>query len=251
MGIKIGRLDFGPRGLLPAATGLVLLGAALCCNTIPRATLSWRRSPLQQAYGSYALLNHAPKRRSSRAARRAAPRGAQEAIGVVLYVNVRLAWACDLLGARLYGVACALLAAKLTPAKAFDNGNTFVFVVPIFVEWVSTRCGSCAVSRLKCAWNAEVAALKTVAAVQFVALRSRSRSRWGSGLHPPRAALRFICRCRRRHSRGAGGRVPGRWPSGPAPPGPLDRGAAASSGRRALALRPWPRPSRRSLTPRA
>ena len=118
------------------------------------------------------MLGHAPEKTVIARGIVAPHREAyKRAIGVVLYVNVRLAWACDLLGARFYGVACALLAAKLTPTKAFDNGNTFVFVVPIFcgVGLDAVRQLRCIVGQ-ECAWNAEVATLRTVAAVQFVAL---------------------------------------------------------------------------------
>ena len=175
MGLKVGRLDFKAHGLLGTA-GLVLLGASLCCSTDTASYLVLASIPITTglAYGSYALLGHAPERtviaRGIVAPHREAYR---RAIGVVLYVNVRLAWAAQgwPLGARPYGVACALLAAKLAPTKAFDNGNTFVFVVPIFcgVGLDAARQVRCVASD-ECAWNAEVATLRTVAAVQFVAL---------------------------------------------------------------------------------
>ena len=173
MGIKIGRLDFKAHGLLGTA-GLFLLGAALCCSTDTARYLIMASIPVTTglAYGSYALLGHAPERTVIARGIVAPHREAyKRAIGVVLYVNVRLAWACDLLGARLYGVACALLAARLAPTKAFDNGNTFVFVVPIFcgVGLDAVRQLRC-IAAQECAWNAEVATLRTVAAVQFVAL---------------------------------------------------------------------------------
>jgi len=173
MGIKIGRLDFKAHGLLGTA-GLVLLGATLCCSTETARYLIMASIPVTTglAYGSYALLGHAPERTVIARGIVAPHREAyKRAIGVVLYVNVRLAWACDLLGARIYGVACALLAARLAPTKAFDNGNTFVFVVPIFcgVGLDAVRQLRC-IAAQECAWNAEVATLRTVAAVQFVAL---------------------------------------------------------------------------------
>jgi hypothetical protein len=175
MGLKVGRLDFKAHGLLGTA-GLVLLGASLCCSTDTASYLVLASIPITTglAYGSYALLGHAPEQtviaRGIVAPHREAYR---RAIGIVLYVNVRLAWAAQgwPLGARPYGVACALLAAKLAPTKAFDNGNTFVFVVPIFcgVGLDAARQVRCVASD-ECAWNAEVATLRTVAAVQFVAL---------------------------------------------------------------------------------
>lgn len=175
MGLKVGRLDFKAHGLLGTA-GLALLGASLCCTAETASYLVLASIPITTglAYGSYALLGHAPERtviaRGIVAPHREAYR---RAIGVVLYVNVRLAWAAQgwPLGARFYGVACALLAAKLAPTKAFDNGNTFVFVVPIFcgVGLDAARQVRC-VAAGACAWNAEVATLRTVTAVQFVAL---------------------------------------------------------------------------------
>jgi len=173
MGIKIGRLDFKAHGLLGTA-GLLLLGAALCVKDDVARYLIMASIPVTTglAYGSYALLGHAPEKTVIARGIVAPHREAyKRAIGVVLYVNVRLAWACDLLGARLYGVACALLAARLAPTKAFDNGNTFVFVVPIFcgVGLDAVRQLRC-IAAQECAWNAEVATLRTVAAVQFVAL---------------------------------------------------------------------------------
>jgi hypothetical protein len=173
MGIKIGRLDFKAHGLLGTA-GLLLLGAALCVKDDVARYLIMASIPVTTglAWGSYALLGHAPEKTVIARGIVAPHREAyKRAIGVVLYVNVRLAWACDLLGARVYGVACALLAARLAPTKAFDNGNTFVFVVPIFcgVGLDAVRQLRCIVGN-ECAWNAEVATLRTVAAVQFVAL---------------------------------------------------------------------------------
>ena len=248
MGIKIGRLDFKAHGLLGTA-GLLLLGAALCCNQNVARYLIMASIPVTTglAWGSYALLGHAPEKTVIARGIVAPHREAyKRAIGVVLYVNVRLAGP-DLLGARVYGVACALLAAKLTPTKAFDNGNTFVFVVPIFcgVGLDAVRQLRC-IAAQECAWNAEVATLRTVAAVQFVALLVSFAFTLGFRGYIRLTRLYALSACwpASRAPAGGGGWAP--WPSndftflldadrrGP-PPDP-----------KTLPLGPWPRPSRRS-----
>ena len=210
---KSRRLDFKAHGLLGTA-GLVLLGAALCCNQNVARYLIMASIPVDDglSMGSYALLGHAPEKtviaRGIVAPHRALPYKSV-AIGVVLYVNVRLAWTtCDLLDARLYGVACALLAAKLTPTKAFDNGNTFVFVVPIFCG-----VGLDAVRQLRCIARSRVRMERRSGDVEngggraVCSAKGVVRVHAGlSGLHPPRAALRPIGRRRGRHPGGARGR---------------------------------------------
>ena len=121
--IKIGRLDFKAHGLLARPASSCSAHAMLreearylIMASIPVTT--------GQPMG-LRLLSHAPEKTVIARGIVTPHREAyKRAIGVVLYVNVRLAWACDLLGARVYGVACALLAAKLTPTKALDKRNT-------------------------------------------------------------------------------------------------------------------------------
>ena len=54
----------------------------------------------------------------------------RRAIGVVLYVNARLAYAtgCWPFGSKAYACLLACLLARLAPRKDFGAGNTFVFV---------------------------------------------------------------------------------------------------------------------------
>ena len=97
------------------------------------------------------------------------------------------------------------------------------------MRWRQLRC----IVAEECAWNDEVATMRTVtAAVCSITSVVRVHARV-SGLHPPRAALRFVGGCRRRHPGRAGRRRVdgrrGRRNDFSAPPGPLDRRAAASS----------------------
>ena len=252
MGIKIGRLDFKAHGLLGTA-GLLLLGAALCCSDGHSALPHHGINPVHDGLSMGKLRFAGTRARKTVIARGiVAPHreAYKRAIGVVLYVNVRLAGPATC-SAPLLRRRLRLLAARLAPTKAFDNGNTFVFVVPIFCG-----VGLDAVRQLRCiaaqrrAWNDEVATMRTVAAVQFVALLVSFAFTLGFRGYIRRAA-RFIGRGRRgRHSRGAGRRRTdgrrGRRNDFSVPPGPLDRRAAAAGlRRRSRRSRPWPRPSRR------
>ena len=80
MGIKVGRLDFKAHGLLGTA-GLLLLGLALCVKDDVARYLIMASIPVTTglAYGSYALLGHAPEKTViARGFRAAAERGAEE-----------------------------------------------------------------------------------------------------------------------------------------------------------------------------
>ena len=169
MGIKIGRLDFKAHGLLGTAGLAAARRRALLQHghrALPYHGINSSHDGLSM--GSYALLGHAPEKT---VIAHASPRLIARPISAasaVLYVNVRLAWACDLLDARLYGVACALLAARLTQQSS------------LITEHARFRCAhllragldgpAAALVGNECAWNAEVATLRTVPAVQFVAL---------------------------------------------------------------------------------
>ena len=135
--MKLGRLQLGSRpwhhGLL-GASSLVFTFAALVTMRDGFLLLSMAcTTPL--ALGSLALLAQAPQFTAIARGIVAPHREAyKRTISVVLYLNVRLARSAGWwpFGTRAYGAACAAWALWLLPRSAFDNGNTLVFVVPIF-----------------------------------------------------------------------------------------------------------------------
>ena len=124
---------------------------------------------------SMTLLGHAPPFTAIARGIVAPHREAyKRTIAVALYINVRLVfamgWWPSSLGAG-YGVAVALWAAWLCPRTSFDNGNTFIFVAPIFggVAWDAGHQLACLGSG-SCAWNAEVATVGTLLGAQVATL---------------------------------------------------------------------------------
>ena len=174
--MKLGRLQLGSRpwhhGLL-GASSLVFTFAALVTMRDGFLLLSMAcTTPL--ALGSLALLTQAPQFTAIARGIVAPHREAyKRTISVVLYLNLRLARSAGWwpLGARAYGAACAAWALWLLPRSAFDNGNTLVFVVPIFAGVaLDARHQLACLGLERCPWNDDVATARTLVGMQLVAL---------------------------------------------------------------------------------
>ena len=174
--MKLGRLQLGSRpwhhGLL-GASSLVFTFAALVTMRDGFLLLSMAcTTPL--ALGSLALLTQAPQFTAIARGIVAPHREAyKRTISVVLYLNLRLARSAGWwpFGTRAYGAACAAWALWLLPRSAFDNGNTLVFVVPIFAGVaLDARHQLACLGRERCPWNDDVATARTLVGMQLVAL---------------------------------------------------------------------------------
>lgn len=179
--LYLGGLEFGAHGLLGClSAGLLLLSLA---SAPPRLGASAAASAVVTsllAVMSLRLVDRAPKYTVIARGIVAPHREAyKRTIAVMLYVNLRLAWQMGWL--RLggaYAAGLAALAAWLLPRRAFDNANTFVFVVPISLgvwydaaqQLAALGGASGSTAAFASAWNAQVVTARTLLAIQLAAV---------------------------------------------------------------------------------